>query len=345
MRVELGKNSYDILINVATLDKLGEFVSSSGGKICVVTDDNVAKLYLQTVVTSLEKSGAQVCNIILPHGEKTKNFSSLLPIYSQLTAFGITRKDLLVALGGGVIGDLCGFVAATYLRGIDFVQVPTSLLAQVDSSVGGKVAVDIAEGKNLVGAFYQPKLVFVDTNVLTSLPQTFFVDGMAEIIKYACILDKELFELLESIHTREQFGERAVEIITRCCDCKRKIVESDERDNGERMKLNYGHTYGHALEKFYNYEKLTHGQAVAIGINYINNIAVKKGLMDKKDCQRIENLLLQFGLDISDSAQPSEVVKSIVSDKKNLGSNLVVIIVDKIGQSVLYNTNMEFWKI
>ena len=256
LRVNLGENSYDIIIGSKILDKIGDYVKSDGGKIFVISDTNVAPIFANTVIDSLLEKGYECKLHVLEAGEPTKSIKSIEPLYSSMLAFNLTRKDLIVTLGGGVIGDLGGFVASTYLRGVPFVQVPTSLLAQVDSSVGGKVAVDLPEGKNLVGSFYQPKLVFIDTDVLYDLPDRFYIDGMAEIIKYGCIKDEALFETLEGIKSREEFMQKVEDIVYTCCDIKRKVVEVDERDTGERMLLNFGHTYGHAIEKYYKFQSV-----------------------------------------------------------------------------------------
>lgn len=343
LRVNLGENSYDILIGANTLQDVGKYVESRGGKVFILSDTNVAPIFADTVIDSLLKRGYECKLMVLPAGEPTKSIKSIEPIYSAMLEFNLTRRDLVITLGGGVIGDLGGFVASTYLRGVDFVQVPTSLLAQVDSSVGGKVAVDLPEGKNLVGSFYQPKLVFIDTAALDDLPDAYFVDGMAEVIKYGCIKDARLFELLEGIKSRQQFMQQAEEIIYTCCDIKRKVVEADERDNGERMLLNFGHTYGHAIEKYYNFTGYSHGQAVAIGMAFITAISEKLGQSQVGAAQRIINILKQYGLPTADKVKPKEILSAINSDKKNLGRQLHVVLLKKIGESYTFATNAEYF--
>ncbi|MDE6614733.1 MAG: 3-dehydroquinate synthase, partial [Clostridia bacterium] len=281
--------------------------------------------------------------MVLPAGEPTKSIKSITPIYSSMLEFNLTRKDLIITLGGGVIGDLGGFVASTYLRGVDFVQVPTSLLAQVDSSVGGKVAVDLPEGKNLVGSFYQPKLVFIDTSALDDLPEAFYIDGMAEVIKYGCIKEEKLFNLLEGIKSRDEFMKNAEEIIYTCCDIKRRVVEVDEKDNGERMLLNFGHTYGHAIEKYYNFTGYSHGQAVAIGMVFISAISEKLGQTEKGTTERIVKILKQYGLPTQDKVEPKDVISAILNDKKNFGKKLHVVLLEKIGKSFTYATDAEYF--
>lgn len=345
VNVNLPTNGYDIIIQSGLLASAGEYIHSKGGKVFVVSDSNVSVLYGDTLIASLTSQGYRCKLYVVKAGESSKNISSIMPMYSAMIEFGLTRSDLVVALGGGVVGDLTGFVASTYLRGVDFVQIPTSLLAQVDSSVGGKVAVDLMEGKNLVGSFYQPKVVLIDTQLLSTLPDKFYVDGMAEIIKYGCILDRQLFDTLAEIKSREEFMEQAEEIIARCCAIKAGVVSHDERDNGERMLLNFGHTYGHALEKYYDFSTLTHGQAVAIGMSHITAISEAKGLTEQGTREKIDRVLTNFGLSTTDVADPSQVVSYIANDKKNLGKDLVVVILQEIGKAVLYRTNKEFFEV
>ena len=343
LRVNLGENSYDILIGKNHLSKIGDYVNSRGGKVFILSDTNVAPIFANVVIESLTEKGYDCNLMVLEAGEPTKNIKSIYPIYSSMIAFNLTRRDLVITLGGGVIGDLGGFVASTYLRGVDFVQVPTSLLAQVDSSVGGKVAVDLPEGKNLVGSFYQPKLVFIDTDVLYDLPDKFYIDGMAEIIKYGCIKDKALFKTLEGIKSRDEFMDKVDEIVYTCCDIKRRVVEVDEKDNGERMLLNFGHTYGHAIEKYYDFTGYTHGQAVAIGMAYITEISERLGQTAKGTTQRIVNILRQYGLPTTDPVNAKDVLGAIKSDKKNLGKKLNVVLLKDIGESYTYPTTEEYF--
>lgn len=343
LHVDLGKNSYDIIFERGLISHVGDYVKRDGKKLFVLTDDNVAAIYADAVVSSLEKAGYSVSLCVLPHGEKTKSFDVLPAVYARLLQEKITRKDALVALGGGVIGDLCGFVAATYLRGVGFIQIPTSLLAQVDSSIGGKVAVDLPEGKNLVGAFWQPETVLIDVDVLGTLTDAFFTDGMAEVIKYGCIKDKKLFATLAECGGKQGLLPVLDDVIYRCCDIKREVVEKDEKDKGERMLLNFGHTYGHALEKYYGFEKLSHGNAVAIGMYVIASLSEKRELTAKGTADEISRVCAMYGLPDSDPAPVSEVVKGIANDKKNLGDKLVTVLLKEIGDSYLYPTTAEFF--
>lgn len=278
LTVDLGPNSYPIHIENGILAKTGELVSEvfSGKKIMIVSDDNVFPLYGEIITKALSDSGFECHSFVLPHGEPTKSFQSLPKIYEALINAKLTRSDLLIALGGGVIGDLAGFAASSYLRGIKFVQIPTSLLAQVDSSVGGKVAVDLPQGKNLVGAFYHPKAVIIDPDVLNTLPDHFISDGMGEVIKYGCIKDKELFELLCRHTSFDDLKPKLTQVIARCVDIKRIVVEADQFDLGERILLNFGHTLAHTIEQHFNYERESHGEAVGIGMYRLQRLQKRK---------------------------------------------------------------------
>lgn len=339
LEVDLGVNSYDILIGKGLIDEIGLHINSVGGKVFIITDSNVAPLYLDRVSNSIKKRGFSVASIVLNAGESTKVFNTMPRIFSSMLAFKITRSDLVITLGGGVVGDLGGFVAATYLRGVDFVQVPTSLLAQVDSSVGGKVAVDLPEGKNLVGAFYQPKKVIIDTDTLKTLTDKYYKDGMAEVIKYGCIKDKNLFEKLENIQSREELFDNIDDIVYTCCNIKRKVVEVDEKDTGERILLNFGHTYGHAVEKAYNFSGYSHGEAVAIGMYYITCISERLGQTEKGTAERIKNILVNYGLPFECELTESSLINLIGNDKKNFGNTLKVVLLEKIGKAVEYSTD------
>lgn len=346
LTVGLGDRSYDITVERGSLAAAGDIVARLGrrGRAFILTDSNVAPLWLGKVAGSFKAAGFDVSSGSLPAGEKTKAFGSLMTVYSMFADAGLTRSDLVVTLGGGVIGDLGGFAAATYLRGLDYVQIPTTLLAQVDSSVGGKVAVDLPWGKNLSGAFWQPKAVVIDPDALDTLSDEYFSDGMAEVIKYGCIRDAELFGALESAGSRAALSESIGDVVYRCCDIKRAVVERDERDTGERMLLNFGHTYGHALERYYDYEKISHGAAVAVGMRVVCGIAEKKGLTEKGCADRITALCRSYGLSCEDKAPCGEVIKGISSDKKNLGGKLNVVLIKSVGDGYIYPTDRRFWQ-
>ncbi|MCE9654995.1 3-dehydroquinate synthase [Clostridium celatum] len=342
--VDLKERSYPIIIEKGLIDKISEKVKNvyKGKKIFILTDENVNKYYGKKVVSALSEY-FDVKLVSLKAGEETKNFNTLPMVYNELLDFNLTRSDLIITLGGGVIGDLGGFVASSYLRGIDFIQVPTSLLAQVDSSVGGKVAVDLERGKNLVGSFYHPKAVLIDPEVLNTLDNRFFIDGMAEVIKYGCIKDKMFFEFLYEMENNSDVIDNMERVIHKCCDIKRIVVESDEKDKGERMLLNFGHTLGHAIEQYYNYTKYTHGEAVAIGMYEITKISEAKGLTVKGTAERIKEILIKYNLPYKMDVNIEEILDTINLDKKKLGKSLNLIILKEIGNSEIYKTTTEFF--
>lgn len=343
LTVNLGENSYPIFIENGIIKKNGEHISQifSGQKIMIVSDDNVFPLYGQQVMDSLKDYECH--SLVLPHGEPTKNFQSLPKIYTAMLDAKLTRSDLVIALGGGVIGDLAGFAAASYLRGIKLVQIPTSLLAQVDSSVGGKVAVDLPQGKNLVGAFYQPKMVLIDPDVLNTLPEHFIKDGMGEVIKYGCIKDGSLFDRLCAHSSFEDLKPELPEIIARCVDIKRIVVEADQFDTGERMLLNFGHTLAHTIEQYYNYERESHGEAVGIGMYQITLMAEEKGLTGSGCADQIKKALDIYGLPSSCGLPVTDLTKAITLDKKNLNGKLNVVLLKELGSSYVYPTDISFF--
>ena len=346
--VDLKENSYNILIEKGLLNKLCEEIKNIyfGEKIFIITDENVDKYYGSKVKDELDKIGYKTRKMVLAPGEKTKSFSTLPSIYNELLDFKLTRKELIITLGGGVIGDLGGFVASTFLRGVSFIQIPTSLLAQVDSSVGGKVAVDLEKGKNLVGSFYQPKAVFIDPDVLNTLPEKFYKDGMAEVIKYGCIKDRDFFYMLKSLKSREEVMNNIEDILYKCCYIKKSVVERDEKDLGERMLLNFGHTLGHAIEKYYNFTGYSHGEAVAIGMYNISLKSEDEGITEKGVAEEIKEILINYDLpykvDIKDN---NKIIDTISLDKKNIGNVLKVILLKSIGESIIYDTTSDFFKV
>ncbi len=347
LKVDLKDRSYPIIIEKGLINRVSEEIRKvyKGKKIFIITDDNVNKYYGGKISEELKKNDFEVKLLALKPGEETKNFNTLPIVYNELLDFNLTRSDLIIALGGGVIGDLAGFVASTYLRGVDFVQIPTSLLAQVDSSVGGKVAVDLDRGKNLVGSFYHPKCVLIDPEVLNTLDNRFFIDGMAEVIKYGCIKDKQFFDYLEKMENNQKLINNMEVVIHKCCDIKRQVVENDEKDKGERMLLNFGHTLGHAIEQYYNYTKYSHGEGVAIGMYVISKISEEKGLTKKGTSQRIKDILVKYNLPYELDVNIEETLEAINLDKKKLGNDLNVIILKEIGNSEIYKTTAEFFKI
>ncbi|MDD4721521.1 MAG: 3-dehydroquinate synthase [Acidaminococcaceae bacterium] len=335
--VDLGKNSYDILIAKGVWSEIGVKIHalSSADKIAIITDSNVENLYGKYLQQQLAAEGFQVSCITIAPGETSKNLEVLGQVYAALANFGITRGDLIVTLGGGVPGDLGGFAAATFLRGIDFIQIPTTLLAQVDSSVGGKVAVDLPAGKNLVGSFYQPKAVFIDPILLNTLPLRYLHDGLAEVIKYGAFGDEKLWSMLEGIYSDAKLLANITEIIAACCTIKARIVKNDEFDLGERMLLNFGHTIGHAVEKCYDYEKYTHGEGVGIGMVRLTEQTEKLGLTEQGTSKRLRAILAQYKLPTDVELSQKQIMDVINLDKKKNGSNITLIVLDKIGSGRL----------
>lgn len=340
--MDIKDHGYPIYIERGILDSVNDMIKTiyQGKKIMIISDDNVFSYYGQRLIDNLKDY--QVGKIVIKHGEQSKNFKILPEIYEQLLDFKLTRTDLIIALGGGVIGDLAGFVAATYLRGVRLVQIPTSLLAQVDSSVGGKVAVDLDQGKNLVGVFYHPKMVLIDPNTLETLEQRFINDGMGEVIKYGCIKDKNLFEQLASHSSFVDLKENIDQIIYTCVDIKRSLVEADLYDFGDRLVLNFGHTLGHALEQYFNYAKYSHGEAVAIGMVQLTKLSEEKGLSPRGTATRIADLCQKYGLPVKADVETKKLIGAVNLDKKNINSSLNLILLQEIGQSYIYKTNNQF---
>lgn len=336
VRVDTQKK-YEILIGSSILSFVGQFsVEKTGkGKALVVTDDIVNELYSDTVCDSLKKAGYSVYKYVFVNGEKSKTFENYLKILQFLYDNQFTRSDCVFALGGGVVGDIAGFCAATFLRGIKFIQVPTTLLAAVDSSVGGKTAVNFNDSKNAVGAFYQPDAVFCDYSVLDSLNEINFADGMAEIIKCGVICDKPLFDSLEN-PTKPQLEK----IITRCIEIKRDVVLHDEFDTGIRNVLNLGHTFGHAIEKCSKHE-ITHGHAVSIGMAIMTKAAVKKGICKQETLDRLLYMLEKYKLPVSTKFNSDEIFDAVLSDKKRDGNKINLIVPEKIGSVKVLNVSLE----
>lgn len=328
---------YTVYIENGSLPHIGERLRTvdalkSVQTFAIVTDENVGALYEATVTNSLTQAGYKVFVITLPAGEQSKNIENYFAIQNWLAANKITRSDALIALGGGVVGDLTGFAAATYLRGVPFVQVPTSLLAMVDSSVGGKTGIDITSGKNLVGAFHQPSAVICDPDVLNTLKPEFFADGCAENIKHGMIKSTELLTLLQTKPIKENLPE----IIKQNIQIKRDVVQADEFDKGERQLLNFGHTIGHAIEAKAQYT-IPHGNAVAMGMSLITRNAVAKGLCPPDCLDVLEQLLQKCGLPNADDITftPQEIFTAALTDKKRMGDTITEVIPQALGKCVL----------
>ena len=337
LTVALPGREYDILIAAGLLKEAGarcRAVLPRAKKLFVVTDSNVAPLYLRHLIPGLEQAGFETAVEEIPAGEGSKSAAMLTRLWEDMMDFGLTRTDAVVALGGGVVGDLAGFAAATILRGVDFVQIPTTLLSQVDSSVGGKVAIDLDHGKNLAGAFWQPRLVLMDPTVLGTLEDSTFADGMAEVIKYGCIFDGAFYSFLEQRPSRAQVMGEIEHVLYTCCDLKRRVVLEDERDTGARMLLNFGHTLGHAYELAGHYEKWTHGQAVAAGMVKATELGTAMDVTPQGTAQRIGVLLGCFGLPLEIPCTAEDYAAAVGLDKKGAGADITLILLEQLGRAV-----------
>lgn len=344
VHVPLGERAYDILIGPGMIGRAGGEISTriKGRKAAIVTDENVGALYLEELMDSLEADGIEAVSLSLPAGEKTKSFEHLMRVCDVLLEARIERNDAVIALGGGVIGDLTGFAAGIVRRGVRFVQMPTSLLSQVDSSVGGKTGINARQGKNLVGIFNQPDLVLADTGVLNSLSTREFRAGYAEVAKYGLIDQPDFFAWLEG-NWQEIFsgGAARIEAIAASCQAKADVVVADERENGRRALLNLGHTFGHALEVATNYDsrRLVHGEGVAIGMVLAHQFSARLNLASPDDAVRVEAHLKAVGLPTSikdiegEMPTPDILMDAIAQDKKVKGGKLTFILTRGIGQS------------
>jgi len=339
INVSLGDRSYPIYLGEGLLSRAGELLKETGcgEKVGIVTNPTVAGLYLKPIQEALGRSGFEVTVILVPEGEEHKNLKSLAAICDQLIRGRFERRSCVMALGGGVVGDLAGFAAATFLRGIPYVQVPTTLLAQVDSSVGGKTGVNHKEGKNLIGAFYQPKAVLIDVGALRTLPRRELLAGLAEVIKYGIIEDPSLFALLEEKLEGLLALDRGLleETIAASCSIKARVVEKDEREEDYRSVLNFGHTIGHALESLTGYEEFLHGEAVAIGMAQAAAISARQDCCDEECLRRIQQLLARAGLPtaIPSHIHPSELVERMEVDKKAVGGKIKFVLCAGIGKT------------
>ena len=334
--VKASTNS-SVLVGENILSSIGQKLlglKRPGTKVAIISDDNVFPLYGEMVTDSLKSAGFIPVSYTFAHGESSKNLQTYANVLSFLAKERITRSDILVALGGGVVGDLTGFCAASFLRGIPFVQIPTTILAAVDSSVGGKTAVDLPEGKNLVGAFHQPSLVLCDTKTFSTLDARQVACGYAEIIKYGVMCDEELFASLENRCLTME------EIITRCVEIKRDVVEMDEFDTGERKKLNLGHTIGHAIEILNDFS-LNHGEAVACGMVAMAHIAENSGFVMERISDRLIPLLNAYGLPSCCPNHAMEIFSVAASDKKTEGSRITLVIPTKIGDCMLKTVSLQ----
>ena len=339
-RVELGERGYDIMISSGSLDLFGKVLREvwSGKRLFVVTNDTVGSLYGERVLSSAGNAGFNASLINIPDGESFKNLDTVNLIYTALLEAGADRRIGIAALGGGVTGDIAGFAAATFMRGVPFIQIPTTLLAQVDSSVGGKTGVNHAMGKNLIGAFCQPELVFVDVRTLHTINPTQFQTGMYEVIKYGLIRDEPFFDFLVTNMARIKNLEDSLlqETVRRCCEIKAEVVASDEREGGIRRILNLGHTLGHALEAATFYKEVSHGQAVGYGMIASVYLSFFLGLIDESTLNRIVSGILSIGtLPSVEHVPVDQVIQACGMDKKKDGDKLVFVLLDQVGHTVI----------
>jgi 3-dehydroquinate synthase len=341
--VKLPDNKYSIEINAGILSKLGTYLTNLnlGKKILLVSNPVVFKHYGETTVNSLKSAGFDVSTCILPAGERYKTLNSITKIHDIALENRLERSSTMIALGGGVIGDMTGFAAATWLRGINFVQIPTTLLAMVDASIGGKTGVNHPRGKNLIGAFYQPKFVLIDPEVLNTLPVREFRAGMAEVIKYGIIWDEQLFNQMEShknLSQKRYLKDNLLEtILTRSCQAKADVVSKDEKESGLRAILNYGHTIGHAVESLTGYKLVNHGEAVAIGMVAAGTIAMEMGLWDQQSLQRQNNLIQKTSLPtrLPPGLDLDQIIDVLGLDKKVKAGKVRFILPTKIGSVII----------
>ncbi len=337
LTVDLGTRSYDILIGTGILEQIGSVLGKIGGgmRAIIITNPEIDKLYGDRARSSIKQAGFDVETIQIPEGEEHKSLASADKAYDCLMEFNCDRNTMLVALGGGVIGDLTGFIAATYMRGVPFVQIPTTLLAQVDSSVGGKTAVNHPRGKNMIGAFYQPKVVLIDLETLSTLPSDEFRAGLAEVVKYGVIADPELFDYLDENSEKilKLDPECLSKIIETSCAIKAQVVESDERESRRRMILNFGHTFGHAIEALTHYVQYKHGEAVAIGMAFASRLSNEMDKCSSLVGERVEKLLSKLNLPVKSPAlDPNEIIESMYHDKKTTAKKIKFILAKKIGE-------------
>ena len=340
VNVDLGERSYSIWIGSGLWDEIAAFVREAGysARGMIVTDTNLAPLCAAQAAACIARAGVQAEIVTIPAGERSKSLEQANVIYTRAIELGLDRRSPIFALGGGVVGDLTGFVAATYMRGVPFIQLPTSLLAQVDSSVGGKVAVNHPLGKNLIGAFYQPDAVFMDLDVLRTLPAREIATGLGEIIKYGIIYDADFFAWLEE-HRADVLAletSAAAHTIARSCEIKADVVRQDEREGGLRRILNFGHTIAHAIEKETGYARYRHGEAVAVGMAGAAEISVQMGLLSRADALRITRLIEALGLPLrAEGVTADAMYEDLFHDKKTVGGQIHWVLADGIGKTAV----------
>ncbi len=335
LSVDLLNNPYSVLIGDGAVfngaDRLRDCCTS--GRAAVVSDETVWGLHGDMLQNTLSEAGVSFCAAIVSPGENSKTLDTLGRLYAEFARFGLRREDTVIAFGGGVVGDVAGFASATYMRGVRLLQIPTTLLAQVDSSVGGKVAVNLPEGKNLVGSFWQPCMVIADTGLLSTLPEREWLAGMAEVVKYAAIGEEALLPYLAS---RDSVRENIGEIVLLCCKRKAWYVERDERDTGLRMALNFGHSFGHAIEKYHTYSGYNHGEAVAIGMALAARAGELMGLTGQGTCEALKGIMDSVGLSYRLEDGIEDIIPLMSGDKKNCGDELTLVLLKRIGVPIIH---------
>lgn len=348
-RIKLRKyidDSYPILIAPGCFQQIPFDIKKHqfGQKYCIITDTNVRKLYGEDLLKIMREQELDATMISFQAGERNKTLKTVEKLVTQMVQLGHNRKSCVLALGGGVTGDIAGFCASIYMRGIPFIQIPTTLMAMADSSIGGKTGVDLVSGKNLIGFFNQPKKVYIDPQVLSTLPQKQILNGLAEIVKHGLIADKRILKILKKNPEKAIAAHTTIitDLLIRSCQVKRRIVEKDELENGLRMVLNYGHSIGHAIEHASNYN-LNHGEAIGIGMNLENRLAVDKKILSSKHCERIEKLLKSLHLPtrIPPKIDRGPILKALARDKKNQGENYTFTLLKKPGKPKIINSITE----
>lgn len=345
VHIDLGANSYDVIIDRGLIGRTGKEIKDLTGakKAVILTEAGLDRLYGQDLKAQLEAAGTDVLMMVLSPHEKTRNLSVVKRVYESLADFGIERTDLLVALGGRVVGDVTGFVAATFHRGMNYVQVPTSLLAQIGSAIGGKVSIDLGKKKSLIGAFYYPKAVYVDPDLVKTLPLRYVHNGLGEAVKVGCVSDKELFEIFEKAGTEEEIFKKLPEIIRRCIEIKSRLVEADPADKKERRILDFGHAIGRAAESYYRFDDqtLTHGEATAAGMYMMTTASEMLGLTEKGTAERIEKVLKFLGLPTSLDI-PAKDLGMLIEANGRFGKDTGEIpLLMEIGKGYLYKGDIE----
>lgn len=330
---------YEIIIEKGAFNNIAKEIKKvySGFRLAVITDENLYGLYGEQLRASLLKESFELKIIVIKPGESSKSFETLMEIYSGLTGF-LRRNDLIAAFGGGVVGDLAGFAASTYMRGVKFIQVPTTLLSQTDSSIGGKTAINLPEGKNLVGSFYHPERVIIDPLLLKSLPDKYLTGGLGEVIKYACIKDESLFNKLTA--SKNYIHENTEELIYTCLNIKKELVEKDERDYGLRMLLNFGHTIGHAIEKQLNYA-VSHGEAVCVGMYHITKNSQRLGFTKANTIEKLTSLLEYYNIKYNLAISTEQIIEFIYSDKKSNSDYINLVLLKEIGSAYIQKVPLD----